>query len=82
MKRANSSIMVKVIAFGKPSEDETLFKRAFPEAQKQNLPPTAWKLHVKVYQLRTNCNPRTPSTSSPMAKSQDCPILAKVTGNT
>ena len=41
------------------TQDENLFKRAFPEAQNQNLPPTAWKLHVEIYQLRTNCNPRT-----------------------
>ena len=40
------------------TQDETLFKRAFPEAHPQNLPSTAWQPHVKVYQLRTNRNPR------------------------
>ena len=44
--------------FMSATQDEVLFKHALPEAQTQNLPPTAWQPHVKVYQLRTNRNPR------------------------
>ena len=44
--------------FMSATQDEVLFKRAFPEAHTQNLLSTAWQPHVKVYQLRTNRNPR------------------------
>ena len=44
--------------FMSATQDETLFKRAFPKAHTQNLPPTAWQPRAKVYQLRTNRNPR------------------------
>ena len=44
--------------FMSATQDEVLFKRAFPEAHTENLPPTAWKPGAKVYQLRTNRNPR------------------------
>ena len=39
--------------------DLDLFKRAFPEAQTENAPPTAFLNGAKLYQLRTNRNPRT-----------------------
>ena len=38
--------------------DLNLFKRAFPEAHTEDVPPTQWKNEAKVYQLRTNRNPR------------------------
>ena len=38
--------------------DLDLFKRPFPEAHTEDLPPTQWELGAKVYQLRTNRNPR------------------------
>lgn len=38
--------------------DTCLFKRVFPKAHTKSLPPTQWKLGTKVYQLRTNRNPR------------------------
>lgn len=44
--------------FMSATQDEVLFTRAFPEAHTQNLPPTAWQPKAKVYQLRTNRNPR------------------------
>ena len=38
--------------------DLDLFKRAFPEAETENIPLTQWADNAKVYQLRTNRNPR------------------------
>ena len=38
--------------------DLDLFKRAFPNADTQQTPPTAFAQGAKVYQLRTNRNPR------------------------
>lgn len=38
--------------------DDNLFTRAFPKAHTNNLPPTEWKDGARVYQLRTNRNPR------------------------
>ena len=38
--------------------DLDLFKRAFPEAHTEDVPPTQWTDKAKVYQLRTNRNPR------------------------
>ena len=38
--------------------DLDLFKRAFPEAHTEDIPPTAFVNGTKVYQLRTNRNPR------------------------
>ena len=38
--------------------DLDLFKRAFPKAKTENTPPTEFSKGAKVYQLRTNRNPR------------------------
>ena len=49
---------VKKAGFMSATLDLNLFKRAFPNAHTEQIPPTHWAAGAKVYQLRTNRNPR------------------------